>query len=224
MKVLMIEDSPKVRNSVQLCLKVGMSEAEFVSVGEGRKGIELVQNELPDIIILDLGLPDIDGIQVIESIRRFSSVPIIILTVRNSDWELAQALETGANDYITKPFRPLELLSRIRAGLRSHESLSRNENPSLALGRITINSGTREVLYNDKPLHLTPTQYELLYFLVQNSPQAVPYITLEDRLWGDDVLRRPGLKNAVWELRKKLGDASGTIIQTVRGYGYKYNP
>jgi DNA-binding response OmpR family regulator len=222
MKVLMIEDSPQVTNSVHLCLKVGMSESEFLSAGEGRKGIELAKSESPDIIILDLGLPDMDGIQVIESIRRFSNVPIIILTVRDTDWDLAQALEAGANDYISKPFRPLELLSRIKAGLRSYGNISQgDERPSLNVGLFKIDSLSREVLYNGKSLHLTPLQYELLYCLVEHSPRPVQYIVLEERLWGDEMLRRPSLKNAVWELRRKLGDRGGKIIQTVRGVGYK---
>ncbi|MFC1956251.1 response regulator transcription factor [Chloroflexota bacterium] len=225
MKILMIEDSPQVINSVLLCLKIGMSEAELVSTSEGHKGIELVRREFPDIILLDLGLPDMDGMEVINGIRRFSSVPIIVLTVRNSEVDLAQALEGGATDYITKPFRPLELLARIRAALRSQESYPpRTRTTLVVLGRVTIDYQSREVLCDGKPVHLTPNQYELLHCLLQNSPEIVQHEVLENRLWDDDTNRLASLKNCIWELRRKIDDKDGRMIVSVRGVGYKFNP
>jgi len=224
-KILVIEDSPQVINSLRLALKVAMPEAELVTVGEGRKGVELAETESPDIVLLDLGLPDIDGTEVLKDIRLFSNVPVIILTVRDSELDEAGGLEMGADDYITKPFRPLDLVARIRAVLRRHQGFTPgNVTSPLVAGGLTIDLALRQVTCNGQPVHLTPTQYELLSCLVRNRPRVVPHEVLTREVWGDEYNRLTSIKNCVWELRQKLNDKNGKLIESVRGIGYRFVP
>ncbi|RLC95577.1 MAG: DNA-binding response regulator, partial [Chloroflexi bacterium] len=111
----MIEDNPEVLQSVQLCFELRWPGVTLLSAAEGQKGLEMTQTEQPDVVILDLGLPDTDGLEVLRQIRRFSSVPVMILTVRGEEMDKVKGLEMGADDYVVKPFAPAEFLSRIRA-------------------------------------------------------------------------------------------------------------
>ena len=225
MKILVIEDSPQVINSLRLVLKVAMPEAELVTVGEGRKGVELAETESPDIVLLDLGLPDIDGTEVLKDIRLFSNVPVIILTVRDSELDEAGGLEMGADDYVTKPWRPLDLVARIRATLRRRQGFSPgNATAPLVAGNLIIDSASRQVTCNGQPVHLTPTQYALLSCLARNRPRVVPHDVLDREVWGDEDSRVASLKNCVWELRQKLNDRNGKMIESVRGIGYRFVP
>ncbi len=118
MKILIIEDDPDVVEVVQLCFELRWRHSQALVATTGAQGIELVESEAPDIVILDLGLPDIDGLEVCRQIRAFSDVPIVMLTVRDSEVDIVKGLEIGADDYITKPFRHIELLARVQAVLR----------------------------------------------------------------------------------------------------------
>ena len=118
MKVLLIDDSAEIVESVSLCFELRWPEVDFISADEGGRGIELVKAESPDIIVLDLGLPDIDGLDVLEQIRFFSDVPVIILSVRGGEVDMGRGMELGANDYIVKPFNPTDLLTRVKDVLR----------------------------------------------------------------------------------------------------------
>jgi two-component system, OmpR family, KDP operon response regulator KdpE len=224
-KILVIEDSPQVINSLRLALKVAMPEAELVTTGEGRKGVELVETESPDIVLLDLGLPDIDGTEVLKDIRLFSNVPVIILTVRDSELDEAGGLEMGADDYVTKPWRPLDLVARIRASLRRRQGFSPgNAVAPLVAGPLIIDSASRQVTCNGQPVHLTPTQYAMLSCLVRNRPRVVPHDVLAREVWGDEDNRLTSVKSRAYELRQKLDDRNGKIIESVRGTGYRFVP
>jgi two-component system KDP operon response regulator KdpE len=224
-KILVIEDSPEVINSLRLALKVAMPEAELVTTGEGRKGVELVETESPDIVLLDLGLPDIDGTEVLKDIRLFSNVPVIIITIRDSELDEAGGLEMGADDYITKPWRPLDLVARIRALLRRRQGFtSENVTAPLVAGSLVINSSSQQVTCDGQPVHLTPTQYTLLSCLVRNRPRVVPHEVLTREVWGDEYNRVTNLKNCIWELRQKLNDSNSRMIESVRGVGYRFVP
>lgn len=225
MKILVIEDSPQITNSLCLALKVAMPEAELVATVEGRKGVELAETELPDIVLLDLGLSDIDGTEVLKNIRLFSNVPVIILSNRDSELDEAGGLEMGADDYIIKPWRPLDLVARIRAVLRRRYGFSPgNVNAPLIVGPLIINFATRQVHYNGQPVHLTPMQYALLCCLVRNRPRVVSYDVLAREVWGDEDSRMTSIKNCVWELRQKLDDRGGKMIESARGIGYRFVP
>ncbi len=123
MKLLLIDDSPEVVESVSLCFELRWPEVNFISADEGAKGIELVRAESPDIVVLDLGLPDMDGLDVLSQIRLFSDVPVVILSVRGAEADMARGMELGANDYIVKPFNPTELLARVKEVLH-HANVS----------------------------------------------------------------------------------------------------
>ena len=163
MKVLLVEDSPEIVESLALCFELRWPEAELVSVSEGKKGLKVVTTEPPDIVILDLGLPDMDGLDVLRQIRSFSKVPVIILTVRGKEMDKVMGLEMGADDYITKPFSPTEFLSRVKAVVRRSEipeSLI-NEKPIL-MGELRVDFAACEASVAGKPLNLSPEAYKLL--------------------------------------------------------------
>ena len=118
MKVVVIDDSPEIIEVVSLCFQLRWSNADLTSASTGSEGLELVESESPDIVVLDIGLPDMEGFEVLKEIRRFSQVPVIMLTVRGEDTDVARGLEMGADDYITKPFSHIELVARVQAVLR----------------------------------------------------------------------------------------------------------
>ena len=124
MKVLVIEDDPGIVEVVSLCFQLRWSGASIISSTTGAKGVDLVETESPDVVILDIGLPDMDGYQVLHDIRRFSDVPVIMLTVRSEDTHIAKGLELGADDYITKPFSHIELIARVQAVLRRTQGIA----------------------------------------------------------------------------------------------------
>ncbi len=127
MKVVVIDDAPDIIEVVSLCFQLRWSGTEVVEAGEGGKGLELIEAESPDVVILDINLPDMDGFQVIRELRRFSQVPVIMLTVKGEDTDIARGLELGADDYVTKPFSHVELLARVQAVLRRAQGLTAGE-------------------------------------------------------------------------------------------------
>lgn len=228
MKVLLIEDSPEIINGVSLTFKLRWPEATLVSTDCGAKGIEMVETETPDIIILDINLPDMTGFEVLENIRRFSDVPIIVLTVRDDEVDELRGLEMGADDYITKPFSPANLLTRVRAVLRRAGTRRPEEEelPQMVAGDVTINFSTREVLRNDERLHLTPTEYKIIFYLVRNGGKVVSQESIKQYVWGSEARYVDGstLKRYIYQLRTKLGDDADNprMIFNERGMGYRF--
>lgn len=227
MKVLLIEDSPEIINGVSLTFKLRWPEAALVSTDCGTKGIEMVETETPDIIILDINLPDMTGFEVLENIRRFSDVPIIVLTVRGDEVDELRGLEMGADDYITKPFSPANLLTRVRAVLRRTGTRRPEEEelPQMVAGDVTINFSAREVLRDDERLHLTPTEYKILCYLARNSGKVVSQESIKQYVWGSEARYVDGstLKRYIYQLRTKLGDDADNprLIFNERGMGYR---
>jgi two-component system KDP operon response regulator KdpE len=226
MRALIIEDDPGVIETIRLCFELQDLGGTVISTSEGRKGIELVETGSPEIVILDLGLPDMDGLDALKQIREFSNVPIIILTVREDEMTKVKGLGLGADDYVVKPFSHIELLARVRAVLRrGHMPCLRGSEKSLVHGDLTIDFAAREVTRNGKPVHLTPTEWRLLTELVRNEGIVMTYESLLRRVWGDDYLdATQHVKKYVYRLRQKMGDdpeLPGVII-SVRGLGYKF--
>ncbi len=227
MKVLLIEDSPEIVNTLSLTFKLHWPEATLASTDKGTEGIKMVETESPDIVILDINLPDMSGFKVLEDIRLFSEVPVIILTVREEVIDKVRGLETGADDYITKPFDPLDFLARVKAVLRRTGIYypEDEELPPLVAGNLTINFFTRKVLLGDQQVHLTPTEYKVLYCLARNEGRIVTQETLRRRVWGSArYVDASALKKYIYQLRTKLGDTSRPprIILSERGVGYKF--
>jgi two-component system KDP operon response regulator KdpE len=220
MKVLVIEDDKEIVDAISLAFQIRWPEANVVSTRLGQKGIELVESEQPDIVILDLGLPDITGFEVLRQIRRFSSVPTIILTVRAEEADVVKGLEWGADDYITKPFRQLELLARVRSMIRRHKP---SEESMLAYGPLRLDSNTGQLFMGSKEIALTVTENHILGHLINNAGRIVTHSNLAEAVWGDDY---PGatdsLKVHIRRLREKIEANPGKprIILTKTGVGY----
>ena len=226
MKVLIIEDAPDIVESISLCFELRWPGIKVISTAEGSEGLTLVETEHPDVIILDLGLPDMDGIEVLKNIRTFSSVPVIIVTVRGDEMDRIKGLEMGADDYITKPFSHMELLARIKAVLR------RTTMPELKAGeksfyspRLTIDFTTRTVTVNGEVVRLTQTEYSLLHYLVLNEGVVLTHRALLEKVWGEEYTNSPEyLKVYIQRLRNKLEEdiTNPQFLISERGVGYKF--
>jgi len=225
MKVLVIEDDPGIIEVVSLCFQLRWSGTSLLAADTGAKGLELVETESPDVVILDIGLPDIDGYQILREIRRFSDVPVIILTVRAEDTNIAKGLELGADDYITKPFSHIELIARVQAVLRRTQGLSvtDNERPFTS-GKLSIDFARNEVILDGKPVRLTSTERKLLYHLIRNEGRVLSHESLLAKIWGDTYIdARDLLRVHIQHLRQKLeDDAMSPCIVTEHGMGYKF--
>jgi two-component system KDP operon response regulator KdpE len=220
MKVLVIEDDKEIVDAISLAFQIRWPEAKVVSTRLGQKGVELVESEQPDIVILDLGLSDVTGFEVLRQIRRFSAVPTIILTVRTEEADVVKGLEWGADDYITKPFRQLELLARVRSMIRRHMP---SEGGMLTFGLLRLDANTGQLYVGGKEVALTVTENHILGYLMKNAGRVVTHSNLAEAVWGDDY---PGatdsLKVHIRRLREKVEQDPGKprIILIKTGVGY----
>jgi DNA-binding response OmpR family regulator len=226
MKVLVVEDDPGIVEVVSLCFQLRWSGTSVISASTGNKGVELVETESPDVVILDIGLPDVDGYQVLREIRRFSDVPVLMLTVRGEDTDVAKGLELGADDYITKPFSHIELIARVQAVMRRAQGLpvTEEERP-FASGKLSVDFSRNEVRLSGKPVKLTSTERKLLYYLIRNEGRILSHESLLTKVWGGVYVdARDLLRVHIQHLRQKLGDnaESPSIIVTEHGIGYKF--
>lgn len=225
MKVVIIDDDPEVVEAVSLCFDLRWPNVEVVAANDGRSGVGLVEAEAPDIIILDIGLPDIDGYEVCRRIRLSSETPIVMLTVRDQEFDKVKGLELGADDYITKPFSHVELLARVKAVLRrSNVPEPEKAEEPLVIGKILIDFTARSVHVDGEEVKLTPTEYNLLNLLTRNIGRVMPHHVLLEKVWGADYSDVTDyLKVYIQRLRVKLGDEpqDPRIILSERGVGYK---
>lgn len=221
MKVLIIEDDQKTVDVIVIVFQIGWPEAKVISTPSGEKGVEMVESESPDIVILDLELPDISGFDVLKQIRLFSTVPIIILTVRGEEKDVVQGLTWGADDYVVKPFRQLELLARVRTQLRRQKLPE--EDLSISFGPLHFGSSLHEVFYAEKEIFLTSTEGLILYHLMKNQGKVATYASLAETVWGEDYPGAAGsLKVYIRRLRGKLEQDPGhpQLIINKAGVGY----
>lgn len=218
--VLVVEDDKPIRNLITTTLK--MNDYRFITAVRGNEAIMLSASHKPDIIILDLGLPDIDGVEVIEHIRTWSDVPIIIVSARSEDRDKITALDKGADDYLTKPFSVDELLARLRVIQRR---LMKSENISVTEfvnGRLRIDYVSGCVHLDDEELHLTPIEYKLLCLLAKNVGKVLTHKYIIQSVWGTPADNsEASLHVFMATLRKKLSDSSQALIQTHIGIGYR---
>ncbi len=225
MRVLLIEDSPETVQSVGFCLELRWPNTILLVAAEGARGLEMVETELPDLVILALDLPDIDGLQLIQQIRTFSDVSIIVLTARQSETDKARALEKGADDYILKPLSPIDFLARIKAVLRraGMPAFKEDSPPPFSCAGLTIDFASRRVSVWGEPVRLTPTEYSLLYHLVRNEGKVLTHRMLLEKVWGTEYDDITFVKKYVHRLRVKLEDnaVNPQTIITERGIGYK---
>lgn len=218
-RILVIDDELEIRR----LLKVALSAHGYdvVEAETGRKGLEMAATAHPDVTILDLGLPDISGMEVLRSIREWSLAPVIILSVRGMEDDKIAALNSGADDYVTKPFNMGELLARIKVSLRH---VARSDEPTLDIGDLHVDLAARSVLFAGEPLKLTPTEYDILKLLAVNAGRVLTHKQLLREIWGIENPRdNQYLRVYIRQLRKKLEpDASRpTYILTEPGVGYR---
>jgi two-component system response regulator VicR len=226
MKVLVIEDDPGIIEVVSLCFQLRWSGTSVISAESGSQGLELVETESPDVVILDIGLPDMDGYSVLKEVRRFSDVPVLMLTVRGEDTDVAKGLEMGADDYITKPFSHIELIARVQAVLRRSQGLAvTDEERPFSSGKLSVDFSRNEVLLDGEPIKLTSTERKLLYHLIRNEGRILSHESLLTKVWGDTYVdARDLLRVHIQHLRQKIEDntESPNIIVTEHGIGYKF--
>ncbi len=219
-KVLLVEDEEKMRELIKIAFK--KESFETIEAVDGKQGLNLFRSIQPDIVILDVMLPEIDGWTVCREIRRTSNVPVILLTARGEEFDKLFGFELGADDYMVKPFSPKELIARVKALLRRSE-LKNNESACLfQIGDIAINRLSREVMIQDKMINLTNKEYELIYFLASNPKIVFTREQLLLKVWGYEQYGDPRTVDThIKKLREKLGEHS-SYINTMWGVGYKF--
>lgn len=223
MKILIVDEEPDVVRLISVSFGMQQSNWEILAASDGEEGLTMLERERPALVLLDVGLPDMNGFQVLEQIRLFSDVPVIMLTVHDDELSKVRGLELGADDYITKPFSHLELLARVRAVLRRAQSLPLAHEKPFVSGDLTVDFVRREVTRHGEPVPLTATEYRLLYHLVRNAGQVLPHETLLARVWGREYTDEINyLKVYVSRLRAKLEDdpRNPQHILTEHGIGY----
>jgi two-component system KDP operon response regulator KdpE len=226
MRILVVDDEPDVVESVRIGFELQWREVEVLGAGTGEAGLDRVEQDRPDIVLLDIGLPDIDGFETLRRIREFSDVPVVMLTARDDAMDKVKGLELGADDYITKPFNHLELMARVRAVLRRLAMPTPTSRaPSFQAGELEVDFAAHEARLRGARLDLTPTEYKLLYHLVRNAGTVLQHGTLLAKVWGREYLDEVDyLRVYVRRLRDKLGDDPDhpTYIRTERGLGYRF--
>lgn len=219
--ILIIEDEQPIRRFLRASLAAEgyrLNEAE-----SGQQGLRLASQQPPDLVILDLGLPDQDGQQVLKSLREWLTAPIIILSARDQENQKVQALDSGADDYVTKPFGTAELLARMRTALR-HSSVGPETSPVFTVGDITVDLAARLVRVHQAPVHLTPLEYKLLATLIKHAGKVLTHRFLLQEVWGPGHADEThSLRVFMASLRRKLeaDSARPHYLLTEPGVGYR---
>ncbi len=220
--VLIVEDEPQIRRVVRNALQPQVRR--IIEAETGSQGIDLAAAEAPLLVVLDLGLPDMPGVEVCREIRRFSTAPIIVLSARHSDQEKALLLDTGADDYITKPFSTLEFTARIRANLRRAQAAPLPTSQQVVVGDLAVDLTARTVKRQDQPVHLTPIEWALLRTFVTQAGRTLTHRQIFQAVWGrafGDPQQH--LRVHVANLRRKIerDPVRPEIIVTEPGVGYR---
>lgn len=221
-RILIVDDEPNIMATVAPLLRA--RGYEVFSAMTGRAALEAVDLDKPDLIVLDLGLPDINGVEVCRQVRQTRSTPIVVLSARGAEGDKVNALDAGADDYVTKPFGAEELLARIRAALRRAESPAPASEP-LVRGELVIDRERFRVLRNGEELRLTPKEFELLSFLAQHPGRVLTHRTILKAVWGPYLMDQPEhLRVLVGSLRKKIEPNPSTpkYILTEPWVGYRF--
>lgn len=222
--VLIVDDDPLILGAVRACLE--QDGFDVRQAASGQEGLLALQQALPDLIVLDVMLPDTDGLSVCREVRRHSQVPILMLSSRGEPVHKVLGLEVGADDYLTKPFEPMELVARVRAMLRRARSVpERPRDAAIAHGSLVLDPGSRRVTVAGDEVRLTPIEFNLLHQLMANPGQVMTRQELLDRCWGPDFF---GVERTVdvhlRNLRLKLQQVVPTrrFIVSIRGVGYRF--
>ena len=217
--IVVVDDEPNIADLVGMYLE--REGFRVLQAATGGAGIQAFTDHRPRLMVLDVGLPDLDGLEVCKRIRQTSQVPIIFLTARDGEIDRVLGLELGADDYLTKPFSPAELVARVKAVLRRVDGAPPPE--VVHAGRVTIDAGRREARVDDRVVELTTKEFDLLRFLAERPGLVMTRKQILDGVWGYDWYGDPRTVDVhIAQVRKKIGD--GVEIRTVRGVGYRLEP
>lgn len=219
--ILLVDDDVFILDNVKRLLTDQGFDVRTANTGED--GLKAIVEDEPDLLVLDLGLPGIDGVSLCRRIRSKWQFPIVMLTARSDAMDKVIGLEVGADDYLCKPFEPSELVARVRAHLRrTNEYQNGTGEKALEVGELAIDERARDAFVKGKPANLTTKEFELLLYLAKNAGRAMSREVLFEEVWGFDIeFSSNSLDVFVYRLRQKLPGGVGKYIQTVRGYGYK---
>jgi len=224
-RVLVIDDDADIRGLVtELLERAGLSVEQ---AEDGRSGLRALHKTPPDLVVLDVSMPDLDGWQTLERIRDLSEVPVLMLTARGEELERVRGLQAGADDYVVKPFGRQELLARVQALLRRAGREAGRQQEHYLDDRLTIDFAQRAVIFDGEAVSLTPLEFRLLAAFVRHPRQVLSREQLLELVWGDAYgVSGDQVKLYVGYLRRKLApeDPAGAPIETVRGFGYRYRP
>lgn len=219
--ILIIDDEVQIRRLLEISLSTYGFSTLFASTG--KEGLVAAATHSPALVILDLGLPDMDGMKLLQSLREWFTKPVIVLSVRNSEDDIIQALDGGANDYLTKPFRSGELVARIRAAIRLSEE--KKDSPVLEFGSLTMDLLNHVVRRNGEIVKLTSTEYSLLTLLAKNSGRVLTHQFILKEIWGYGYLEQTQyLRVFIAQLRKKIEEdpSNPALLITESGIGYRF--
>jgi two-component system KDP operon response regulator KdpE len=220
--ILIIDDEVQIRRLLEITLSANGYKISEASTG--KEGLAIAASVQPILIILDLGLPDIDGLDILKKLRVWFEKPIIILSVRNSEDDIVRALDFGANDYLTKPFRTGELLARIRVAVRQNQVIT--DNPCLSFGSLTVDLASHTAKKNNELLKLTSTEFALLALFAKNEGRVLTHQYILKEVWGMGYVEQTQyLRVFVAQLRKKIEDdpAKPKLLNTESGIGYRFS-
>lgn len=223
MKILIADDDPQILRALRITLTA--RGYQVVTAHDGKAALDAATSVHPDIVVLDLGMPGLTGVQVIEAIRGWSQVPILVVSGRSESWDKVEALDAGADDYVTKPFAADELLARIRA--LGRRTPSATEEPIVSFGDVTVDLSSRVITRAGSSVRLTPTEWRLLEVLVRNPGRLVTRETLLTEVWGPQYTTDTGyLRLYLSQLRKKLEaePSAPRHLVTEAGMGYRFVP
>ena len=225
MRVVVIEDVPEVVETIRVCFTIRWPDATVVSSMYGGDAVSLIESGATDIVILDISLPDMDGPVVLQEIRKYSDVPVIIVTGHGGETVRVTCLEMGADDYLVKPFSHTELMARAKAVLRRSHMPQLKGDEGIVSGRgMSIDLSSRRLLIEGDEVSLTPTEWRFLSYLARNEGRVMSHAALAEKVWGTEFLQGSAIKMCVRRLRQKLGDHSSPagVIRTHRGIGYSF--
>lgn len=219
-KILMVDDERQIRRFMRIGLEA--SDYRVAEAETGREALRLAAVERPDLIVLDLGLPDMDGNDVIRGVRQWSRTPIIVLSVRAEEGDKVAALDAGADDYLTKPFGMAELLARVRVALRHAGRDAAPAEAKLSVGPLGMDAGERSASIDGRKLALTRKEFDLLHLLARHAGRVMTHRQLLTAVWGEAQAQDTAyLRVYVGQLRRKLGEAHQDLIRTEPGIGYR---
>lgn len=222
--ILLVEDEIAICNFISTVLT--SNDYSVIKAGKGKDAISLTASRCPDLILLDLGLPDMDGIDVLKNIRTWSNIPIIVVSARGHEREKVEALDLGADDYITKPFGTPELLARIRTALRHSQKVSEDSvrgTGKITIGSLSINYDKRIVKVDNKEVHLTPIEYKIIVLMSQNVGKVLTHDYIMKEIWGPYINENQTLRVNMANIRRKIeaNPAEPKYIVTEVGVGYR---